>query len=96
MLNGGRRSKVEQHRLTLYGHVSYCNNEDFIKGLVSAFPGDTVNLKEGNGFLTVLEQINGLHTRGTMTHSASFLFCDDCEHDSTFSICWKRYASKCD
>ncbi|CAL5221420.1 g3607 [Coccomyxa viridis] len=28
--------------------------------------GDTVNLKEGDGFLTVLEQVNGLHTRVTI------------------------------
>ncbi len=25
-----------------------------------------MNLKEGDGFLTVLEQVNGLHTRGTL------------------------------
>ena len=54
-------------------------------GSFICFPGDTVNLKDGNGFLTVLEQINGLHTRGMMNCSANFPFCSD----STFSMCWK-------
>lgn len=83
MLNGGRESKVEQHRASPLGNCHNATTRTPSKDRLTCCTGDTVNLKEGNGFLTVLEQINGLHTRGILADSRGFQSSDACFHDST-------------
>lgn len=58
-----------QESLNLPGQFTHALTSRLPSNLVGAFSGNTVDLTEDDGFLTVLQTLNGLHTRGMLAPS---------------------------